>query len=249
MRAALAHAVENDEFYPVYQPKIDLDTGATVGVEALARWDAAEYGPVSPTTFVPILTAADLMVQFGRDLFEKILADVPALRLRYGEAITVSINVSPVQMLSPSFCTYLDELCRRHAVDPSTVVVEITEDVFVGDVETVRRIVTCLSDRGIAVALDDFGKGFSSLYYIRHIPFKELKVDKSFIDDITDNERSRALFRSICDIAATYGHTVVAEGVEREEQITVVRDAGCTTAQGFFFAKPEALRTELVSPG
>lgn len=236
--AALRRGLDRDEFYPVYQPKIELQSGAVVGVEALARWTSSELGEVPPAQFVPALVRVNLMTRFSEMMFDRILADVPAIQSRFGADASVSINVSPVQLLQPGFETAVLERIAEVNVAPSVLTFEVTEDVFVGDIDHVRRIIQALRDHGIRVALDDFGKGFSSLYYIRSIPFSELKVDKSFIDDIPHDAKSRQLFDAICTIATTYGYGVVAEGVETEEQVVTLRDTSCTVVQGYYFARP-----------
>lgn len=237
----LRKALDNREFYVAYQPKVNLQSGAVVGVEALARWETQELPEIGPEKFVPALTEANLVVQFSEIVLDRVLQDVPRLVSRYGEDVTVSVNVSPMQMLQPQFVDFLIKKLHDYGVDGGRLMLEITEDVFVGDIDLVRETVGQLWRNGVRVSLDDFGKGFSSLYYIRHIPFSELKIDRSFIDDITENEKTYSLFVSICQIANTYGYKVVAEGVETEQQLQRLRSTACDTVQGFYFAIPEKL--------
>lgn len=241
LTTAVRRGIEEGEFYPVYQQKVRLHGGAVVGVEALARWTSPELGPITADRFVPVISRANEMNRFGRLMFDRILEQAPAIRERYGADTGISINVSPIQMLQPDFADFVVEMLNRHHVAADLLTIEITEDVFVGDVSEVQGIVGGLRDHGVRVALDDFGKGFSSLYYIRAIPFSELKVDRSFVEDLPHNEKSLRLFESICSIASTYGYDIVAEGIETEEQAAALRTTSCEIGQGYYFAAPQPL--------
>ncbi|MFO8063191.1 MAG: putative bifunctional diguanylate cyclase/phosphodiesterase [Spirochaetota bacterium] len=241
MQQLLERAVENNEFRVLYQPKVNIRTRETIGVEALSRWSPPEIGPVRPDVFIDHLTRLDLIVPFSKGMIKRVLSDLPALKEKLNQDLVVSINISPVMFLEQNFVQYIMNELRAYDVDPHRIVLEITEDVFIDDHETIKEVFSELRGRGIGVALDDFGKGYSSLSYISSFEFSEIKVDRLFTEHVSTDARSYSLFQSICSIADAYNHKVVAEGVEKEDQIETILLAGCDIAQGYYFSKPQAL--------
>ncbi|MFO7730633.1 MAG: EAL domain-containing protein [Spirochaetia bacterium] len=241
MRGLLEQAIEKHGFEMYYQNKINIHTGEIVGVEALTRWNSAELGSVSPETFIPVIQKAQLMIPFSQTVFDIIFRELPALRNKLGEDIQISINTSPLFFIKPGFTEYVKAKVRQAGIDPTLVTLEITEDVFIEDIERIQTIIADLNGSGIKIALDDFGKGFSSIYYISHIQLDELKVDKSFIDDICCSEKSFGVFSSICDFAATLGYKTVAEGVETREQVDKIKQTRCQVVQGYYYSQPEPI--------
>lgn len=241
MQGHLEKAVMNDEFTVEYQAKVSIRTGDTVGVEALARWNNPYLGNVSPEIFIEELTKLDRIAEFSIDIIEKVLSDIPQLRKQFGAELKVSINVPPVVFLEDGFVEVVLQRLRAHAITPDTVVLEITEDIFVDDKPRIERVFKELRSHGIGISLDDFGKGYSSLSYLSSFEFTEIKVDRLFIQNICSDSKSYALFRSICRIAEAYDYKVVAEGVETAEQIEMLKTAGCEIAQGYYFSRPEPL--------
>ncbi len=237
----LEQAVENDDFKIVYQPKVHMRSKKTIGVEALARWDSPQLGEVSPEVFIPKLTELNLIVAFSKRIIKRILQDIPTLKKQLHPDVLVSINISPVMFLEQDFVDYIMGELLSCRVAASSIILEITEDVFVDDPEKIKQVFSQLRRNGIGVSLDDFGKGYSSLSYISSFEFTEIKVDRVFIENIATDQRSYSLFQSICSIAAAYNYKVVAEGVEREEQIQTILGAGCDIAQGYYFSEPKAL--------
>ena len=237
----LEHALELNEFKVVYQPKVHMRSNQIIGVEALARFDSPQFGEVSPEVFIPKLTELNLIVPFSKRIIEKILRDIPKLKQQLHPEVIVSINISPVMFLEQDFVDYIMSQLKAHRVAPHSIILEITEDVFVDDPDKIKQVFSELRKNGIGVSLDDFGKGYSSLSYISSFEFTEIKVDRLFIENICTDTRSYSLFKSICSIAAAYDYKVVAEGVEREDQIQTILGAGCDIAQGYYFSKPKAL--------
>ncbi len=241
MRKLLERAIENQDFQIHYQNKINLKTGLISGAEALARWNSPELGSVSPSDFVPVLNKYQLMIPFGKIIFEKILVELPLLKEKIGQDISVAINISPLFFLKPGFADYIIDTINAHNIVAKQVTLELTEDVFIEDISKIGRIITRLRVAGIKISLDDFGKGFSSLHYMSRITLDELKVDKSFVDDICCDKKSFGLFSSICNLAQILDFKVVAEGVESQEQVDELKKTTCDMVQGFFFARPEPL--------
>jgi EAL domain-containing protein (putative c-di-GMP-specific phosphodiesterase class I) len=178
------------------------------------------------------------MIKFSRVIFERVLEEIPVVHRRVGRAVPVSINVSPLFFLHPGFSDYVLRTIRTAKADPRLITLEITEDSFIDEVGRIAQIIRPLREAGVGVALDDFGKGYSSLYYISHMDLTELKVDKSFIAEISTNEQVYGLFNAICTIAETFGYQVVAEGVENEQQILRLRETTCRIAQGYYYSRP-----------
>ncbi len=241
MRKYIEDAVKDQEFYPVYQEKVDIDSQQIVGVEALARWKSAILGPVGPQDFIPIVTSSSLIFSFSQWMIEKVFSDFSILQEKYNKNLIVSINISPLFFIRARFVEYVVDLANQYQVPARQVVLEITEDIFIDDMKKINRIVQQLSNAGFQISLDDFGKGFSSLYYISNIDFNELKIDKSFIDNIAHDERSFGLFQSICNIADTLGFHVVAEGVETKEQVDKILTTSCHVVQGYYYSRPVPL--------
>lgn len=241
MQRLLEQAVEYNEFSVVYQPKVNMRTQETVGVEALARWESPEIGEVKPEAFIENLTTQNLIIPFSKKIIKQILSDIPRLNHEINPELLFSINISPVMFLEHGFVEYIMKELAIYHVEPTSIILEITEDVFVDDPEKIKQVFSELRSNGIGVSLDDFGKGYSSLSYISIFEFTEIKVDRMFIENICTDKRSYSLFQSICSIAAAYNYKVVAEGVEREDQISTILGAGCDIAQGYYFSKPKAL--------
>jgi EAL domain-containing protein (putative c-di-GMP-specific phosphodiesterase class I) len=240
MQHALEQAVEKNEFKVVYQSKVNIRTHEIVGVEALSRLKAPGLGKVSPEVFIEYLTKLNLIVPFSKKIIKQILSDIPRLQQEIHPDVLVSINISPVMFLEHDFVDYILSELKHFQVGPRSIILEITEDVFVDDPAKIKQVFSQLHTHGIGVSLDDFGKGYSSLSYISSFEFTEIKVDRLFIENICTDKRSYSLFQSICSIAAAYNYKVVAEGVEREDQIETILGAGCEIAQGYYFSKPRS---------
>lgn len=241
LKNQLEKAIESNEFKIAYQEKVDIKTHTVVGLEALARWNVKEYGDISPEEFIPIITKSDMIVPFGKNIFQKVVSQIPNLIQSYGKDIKISINISPIFFLYPNFNEFIIDYLKEQSVDPKILIFEITEDVFIDEIETIQKIVNSLRSNGISVSLDDFGKGYSSLHYMQKIQFDELKIDKSFLDDIAISDRNFLLLESICHLADSLGLKTIAEGIEREEQILHLRKTSCHIVQGYIYSKPSIL--------
>lgn len=237
----LEKAINAGNFKIAYQEKVDITSKQTVGLEALARWSLPEFGDVAPDEFIPIITKSELIVPFGKCIFEKVISHIPRLLETYGKEIQVSINISPIFFLYPNFNEYIIRYLLDHNIDPNHIIFEITEDVFLDEIETIQQIVSELRSKGISVSLDDFGKGYSSLHYMQKIQFDELKIDKSFLDDIASSDRNFLLLESICHLADSLGLKTIAEGIENEEQLLRLKQTTCHVVQGYLYSRPQIL--------
>lgn len=238
LRHLLEKALEKGDFEVHYQNKVNIYSEKVVGVEALARWHSQDLGQVGPDTFIPVLSSSQLIIPFTQFIMEKIIRDLPSLHQSHGGQTKVSINVSPLFFLKPGLIDYLTRIIERGGADPTDITLEITEDFFLEDIRTIGRVIRKLKEAGISISLDDFGKGFSSLFYISNLELDELKVDKSFINNICNDKKSFELFSSICNIGQTLGYKVIAEGVERKEQVETIKKTPCEIVQGFYYSRP-----------
>jgi EAL domain-containing protein (putative c-di-GMP-specific phosphodiesterase class I) len=208
------------------------------------RADAMDPAP-GPAIFIPVLHEEGWMTEFDMIMLRHIIGDIPALVERFGPATKVAANVSPPLFLSTVFVSEVKNLLEKFAVDPSHLIIEITEEVFTIDVEKIRKVCRELQQLGIQISLDDFGSGFSSLSFLRSMNFDEIKIDRSFISRIDEDEKSYLLLSSICKLGQDLQCRVVVEGVETTAQLTLVEQTPCAQIQGFLFAMPLALATIL----
>lgn len=238
----ISRSIIEDDFIMYYQKKFDVHKQIFCGAEALVRWDSKRLNLFNPGEFLPVVHKSNQIIPFSRYIVEKVFKDIPDLQSRLGRDSTVSINIPPILFLSRDFTEAVNKLMKDYAIAPGTVIFEITEDIFIENIDKVNAIINEIKTMGIGIALDDFGKGFSSLSYLRTINIDELKIDKSFIDNISLDEKSYRLFQSICDIGEIYGFKVIAEGVETREQADRISKTGCSVIQGYFYSRPEPLK-------
>ncbi len=229
-----------------YQPLVNIDTGETTGYEALIRWEHPTRGCVMPSSFIPIAEETGMIVQIGEWVIRQALDDLTG----WEEHISVSINLSPAQMRSPSLISTVISALAHSGVDARRVCLEITETVLMQDSEANIETLYKLSGLGIAIALDDFGTGYSSLNYLRSFPFDKIKIDRCFVEDIDTREDCQAIVRSVVSLAASLGMTTIAEGVERVAQRDQLRAQGCEEVQGYLYSKavPADQLTDLREP-
>ncbi len=233
----LRAAIGTDELYMNYQPQLDQHH-TLIGVEALVRWTNPELGFIPPNEFIAIAENRGLMSQLGHFIIERTLSDMRALHQSCEVDFTVSINISVRQLLQRDFVSVLVHQVEHYQFQPQHIVLEITENVFIEDINNLGAIVIELRNRGFNISLDDFGTGYSSLSVLQKLPIDELKVDKSFVDNITTDEKARQMIRNIIAIGKNYGMSVLAEGVETENQVRMLGNFGCDYFQGYWFAKP-----------
>ncbi|MCY1144359.1 bifunctional diguanylate cyclase/phosphodiesterase [Actinoplanes sp. Pm04-4] len=230
-----------------YQPKVAVDTGALVGVEALARWTHPERGPISPAEFIPVLEVTNLMHRFTERVLTTALRQTRTW-LDAGHRVPVAVNVSARSLLDPQFPATVAALLAETGVPGDLLSIEVTEYALMSDPDTAIRALQHLREAGVKASIDDYGTGYSSMTYLKVLPIAELKIDRSFVQDLAHDQSSRALVASTVELGHRLGLTVVAEGVEDEEAAEALREIGCDTAQGYHFARPltaEALTARL----
>jgi diguanylate cyclase (GGDEF)-like protein/PAS domain S-box-containing protein len=240
VEADLHRALERGEFEVHYQPTVDLATLQIQGAEALVRWRHPEHGSIGPDRFIAIAEATGIIVPLGTWVLEQACLQVQQWRAAWpdGPPLSVSVNLSARQLQDPCVVDAVADVLRRTGVDPAAVVLEITESLLVKDTELSIARLHELKALGLRLALDDFGTGYSSLRYLQRFPIDVLKVDKSFVDSVHLGSEQSALTRAIVRIGRTLGLTVVAEGIELQEQAMLLRALECHGGQGFLFARP-----------
>jgi two-component system CheB/CheR fusion protein len=231
-------AIDSDHFSVHYQPQIDIRTGKIVGAEALLRWQSPQLGNVSPASFIPIAEACGLIGKIGDIVFDKVLHQIKAWKLEGFDVPTISINVSAHQLKGDAFLSGIAKRLENIEVKSSHICLEITESVLLNDINSVQKSLKSLEEMGIGISIDDFGTGYSSLAYLKKLPLHELKIDKSFIDGIGINSDDCAIAKAIIQMSQALGFHTVAEGVETQEQLDVLKMLGCDIVQGYFFHKP-----------
>lgn len=230
----LRRAVEAREFELYYQPILTTDSSRITAFEALLRWCHPERGLVSPLDFVPLAEEMGLIVEIGAWVLDEACREASA----WPDQIKVSVNLSPVQFRDRSILEKVRGALGRSRLAPSRLQLEITETVLLKDTDLTLDVLTELKRMGVDVAMDDFGTGYSSLSYLRKFPFDKIKIDKSFVHDLDEDEEVLAILRAISSLGASLGVGTIAEGVETTGQLSRLRHEGCTEVQGYLFSPP-----------
>ncbi|KGM16881.1 hypothetical protein N867_14335 [Actinotalea fermentans ATCC 43279 = JCM 9966 = DSM 3133] len=237
-RSALAQALERHEFVVHYQPVVDLAHPRVTEFEALVRWAHPERGLLPPSEFLPHLEGNHAVVALGHQVLDQVCAQVAVWRDRHGEDVTVAVNLSHREFWSADLTDTVRQALARHGLPGSALVLETTESVILPDPEAAGAVIAELRQAGVRVRLDDFGTGHSSVHLLRHFPVDALKIDGSFIAALGTDEQATALVSALLALGRAMGTQVQAEWVETPEQAALLRDLGCTTAQGWLFARP-----------
>ncbi|WP_299977863.1 EAL domain-containing protein [uncultured Pseudoteredinibacter sp.] len=239
MENELHKALANEQLDLNYQLQFDRHY-RPVAVEALCRWNHPEWGDISPGTFIPIAEESGIIIELGKRVLQNAVAEIHKLNLRLhpDHRIRLSVNVSPQQLEHPSFIKIIEALCEKHDLPPGFLMLEITENTFMSDLNSMVELINRLRDMGIYTSLDDFGTGFSSLSYLKKLPIRELKIDTSFISELEHNNDDVVLVKSILAIGQHYRLQVVAEGVELRHHLLLLKTYGCDLFQGSLFARP-----------
>jgi diguanylate cyclase (GGDEF)-like protein len=252
LQSQIRAALDNGEFKVHYQPRINIITGKIIGVEALLRWQHPERGLLPPAEFLYALEETGLIRQAGQWVLNEVCRSVVEWQAEVGYPLHVAVNVSPVQLKTGNFQELVEKAIEQSKIDLSktTLELEITENIFLSDMEQVREQLESLRQMGIKIAIDDFGTGYSSLSYLIKLPIHYLKIDRTFVIDITKSRDAKAIVRAITSLAQSLRLQVVAEGIETEEQLNAMRLLDCEEFQGFLFSRPvsaEAMRQLLIA--
>ena len=238
MENALRHSLQREELQLFYQPQIDLD-GQLIGAEALLRWMPANKEQISPVQFIPLAEDTGLILPIGLWVMQTACAQLKA----WGENpatrdLQIAVNVSARQFRQPDFVEQVRDTLESSGINPTLLKLELTESAVLENVEKVIEGMLLIKALGVTFSLDDFGTGFSSLSYLKKLPLDQIKIDRSFVRDVTSNPNDAAIVRAIIVMSHSLGMQVIAEGVETEAQLNFLKENGCTKYQGYLFGKP-----------
>lgn len=231
-------ALDNNEFILHYQPQLDIRTNKISGLEALIRWKSPELGFISPLRFISVAEDTHLIIPIGEWVLKNACIFMKNLQQQGYNEMSMSVNISMLQLLQEDFVERVTEILRFSQLDPAYLELEITESIMMESYEAIASKLKKLTDIGIKIALDDFGKGYSSLNYLKQLPISTLKIDKSFIDTIEAGKKDKSLTDLIVKVGRSMGLCVVAEGVETQEQMDYLVKHRCSKIQGYLFSKP-----------
>jgi predicted signal transduction protein with EAL and GGDEF domain len=234
MEQDLRRALAAGEFELYYQPVVNLASSEISGFEALIRWNHPTEGLIAPARFIPLAEEIGFIVPIG----EWVIRQACATAAQWPKNLHVAVNISAAQFRSPSLMQHIVGALAASGLLPSRLEIEITETVLLQNRETTLEILHQLRALGVRIAMDDFGTGYSSLTYLQCFPFDKIKIDRSFVKDITENTSSLNIVRAVAALASGMGMTTTAEGVETREQLDSITSEGCTEMQGFLFSKP-----------
>jgi len=236
----LHHALDKEEFYLVYQPIMDLDTLKPVGVETLIRWENDKLGNVPPNEFIPIAEETDLIDEIGEFVLRKSCLELANIQKTIGnENFKISVNTSARQFKRHQLFYTVKDCLEASGIAPECLELEITERQLIHNFDGAASELDDITELGVKLSIDDFGNGYSSFSTLRSIPFDTLKIDRIFIQDITNSSGAFTLVKTIASMTQVLGLNAVAEGIETKAQLNLLRNfAGCKYAQGFYFSRP-----------
>jgi EAL domain-containing protein (putative c-di-GMP-specific phosphodiesterase class I) len=229
-------AFEEDEFFPFFQPLVKLSSGQLTGFEALARWNHAQLGAISPDAFIPIVQKSGYINTLTRKLLEKTFAATPLLPA----GLRLSINLSPLQVMDVTLPGQIAAVAERGGFPLNQLTVEMTEGALLNHLSCAEAVAGTLKELHCRLSLDNFGAGLSSLIHLHALPFDEVKIDRSLIHAMTHSRANRTIVAAIFRLGRDLGLETVAEGVETEEEAGILSDMHCDMAQGWYFGKPAA---------
>jgi EAL domain-containing protein (putative c-di-GMP-specific phosphodiesterase class I) len=234
----LRDAIDREELSVVYQPIVSLQTGRVCAVEALVRWEHPERGPIGPARFIPIAEETGLISSIGAWVMRRACQDAATWPRQGGTPLAVSVNVSPRQLRDPGFVDEVRAVLADTGLDPSQLEIEVTESAVMHDPQEARARLEQLQRVGVSLAIDDFGTGYSSLGQLRHFPFDSLKVDRTFMLGLGQDQTNAAIVSGVIALARNLGLAVVGEGIETRAQLEQLQALGCDRGQGYYLARP-----------
>ena len=238
LASALRGAIAQQQLRLNYQPFVDMQTGRIGGMEALLRWSHPELGEVSPARFIPVAEKSGLILEIGAWVLRQVCCDMRDWRERGIQAPPVSVNLSPAQFRNHVLVQHIEDTLREFAIDPGMISLEVTEGAVIEDVPRSEHVLRALKALGVKLSLDDFGTGYSSLSYLKRFPFDRVKIDQSFVRDISTSSQDAVIAKVVISMAHGLGLRVIAEGVETEAQCEFMRANMCDEIQGYFFSRP-----------
>lgn len=237
MESHLRRAIEKEEFSIHYQPQVNLVTGEINSFEALLRWNNRKFGYVSPLNFIPLAEESGMIMQIGDWVLEEVCKQLKYWQEKGYRPVRIAVNISPKQFVQDNFAVKIHEKIQKYDIKPSSLEVEITESAMT-DMQDTFTTLKELKDIGVVISIDDFGTGYSSLSYLKKYPIDIIKIDQSFIKDMELDDKNAAIATTIIQLAHSLGMEVIAEGVEKDRQVEILKSANCQKAQGYLFSKP-----------
>jgi predicted signal transduction protein with EAL and GGDEF domain len=231
-------AMERQEFCLHYQPKVNLKTGAIIGVEALVRWRHPERGLVPPVEFIPVAEDCGFIVPIGHWVLREACRQARAWRESGLPPVCIAVNISAVELRARDFVASVRSILTETGFEPHYLELELTETFLMQDMESTAAVLRALKSLGVRLALDDFGTGYSSLSYLKRFPIDTLKIDRSFVCDLTTDAGDASIVDAVIGMGRSLHMMVVAEGVETQEQFACLQRQGCPEGQGYFFSRP-----------
>nr|WP_281501194.1 EAL domain-containing protein [Erythrobacter sp. F6033] len=235
LEAGIRRGVAEGEFVPFYEQQVDIATGELAGFEMLARWQSPQLGLVSPEVFIPIAEEIGLIAEVSEQLIKRAFADAR----HWDENLTLSVNISPVQLRDPWFAQKLLKMLVEHKFPANRLEIEVTESCLHDNIGMVRSMITSLRNQGIAISLDDFGTGYSSLEQLRTLPFDRLKIDRSFVNELRNSDGNSTIVDAIVSLGRGLNMPITAEGIESEDVLEMLKKMGDLKGQGYLYGKPE----------
>lgn len=248
LESGIRRGIPQGEFVPYYEQQIDIATGELTGFEMLARWNSPSLGLIGPEVFIPVAEEIGVIGDLSESLIEKALADAKG----WDPRLSLSINISPIQLRDPWFSQKLLKMLVRHSFPPHRLDIEITESCLLENMGVVRSIITSLKNQGVTISLDDFGTGFSSLTQLRTLPFDRLKIDRSFVSELKDGEDADKLVQAVVQLGDGLDLPMTAEGIEHPDILAKLKKMGELRGQGYLYGRPEdaeAVRRRLAEAG
>ena len=238
LEARLRKALDRNELTLYYQPQLDVQTNRITGVEALLRWQVNDATMIPPDKFIPIAEETGLIVPIGQWVMGEACRQLSAWQQAGKAPIGMAVNLSPAQFENKQMPDVFQQIVANSGISPQLLTLEVTENMFLDDVDKKIESMNRLKDAGIKLSIDDFGTGYSSLSYLKKLPLDELKIDRSFFIDLFEDTKSRALVSTLIYLARSLNLTTVAEGVETDEQLRFLQKSACDQYQGFLFSRP-----------
>lgn len=238
LQKGLRTALEKEEIYVMFQPKVSLDDSLVTGFEALARWESQEFGIVSPVEFIPIAERTKMIVPIGNFILEEVFKKIKCLLNEGYDKFKIAVNLSEIQLREDVVIPEFKRLIKKYKIHPRYIEVEITESMLMKSFDKNLKVLQEIKDLGVSIALDDFGTGYSSLNYLTKLPIDVLKIDRSFVIDLLISPKSKCIVETIVNLSHQLGIEVVAEGVEDKDQVEYLRTILCDIVQGYYFSKP-----------
>ncbi len=240
LKKELTIALEQKQFFLEYQPQVEASSGKVTGVEALVRWQHPERGRIAPIDFIPTAESTGLITPLSEWILHEACTKTAEWSALHGCDISVAVNLSAVQFRRGRLMETIGQTLRQTGLRPSCLTLEITETIMIHDVDDVEQQLHALSALGVKIAIDDFGTGYSSLAHVRQLPINKIKVDRSFVSEMLTDRRDAAVVEAVIALGRNLGVTVVAEGVETQQQMDYLRGTPAIDIQGFYIAKPMA---------